>query len=100
EPAKEALDLYYANRGKKPVVGVGLNPIPPAHHLGPRAGGVAPQLQNWKNKKKPPEFVYKNAGCEKKNASALIKKIHCGPKPTHVYIVCSPIIKKKRGGGG
>ncbi|MGS6324763.1 hypothetical protein ACVGWC_23870, partial [Enterobacter hormaechei] len=47
EPAKEALDLYYANRGKKPVVGVGVSPPQPHQKI--------PSL--LKKKKKPTQTL-------------------------------------------
>ncbi|MGS6442054.1 hypothetical protein ACVGXX_18965, partial [Enterobacter intestinihominis] len=68
EPAKEALDLYYANRGKKPVVGVGFSPTPPVPQRGPRRGGYPTVINNLQQKKKTPAGFNKNSGLQKKKS--------------------------------
>ncbi|MGS6280037.1 MBL fold metallo-hydrolase, partial [Enterobacter intestinihominis] len=58
EPAKEALDLYYANRGKKPVVGGGFSPTPRAPQAGAGGGGGGVDLKYCQMKIYSP-FAYK-----------------------------------------
>ncbi|MGS6234758.1 hypothetical protein ACVGV3_00065, partial [Enterobacter intestinihominis] len=66
EPAKEALDLYYANRGKKPVVGGGVPPPHRAPNCGLAAGGVPTEPKTGQNKKKTPPVVNKKPLLQKK----------------------------------
>ncbi|MGS6341242.1 hypothetical protein, partial [Enterobacter intestinihominis] len=57
EPAKEAVDVYYANRGKKPVVGGG---VTDTHHenqwrLCPGVASTFPQSPIKNKIKRPPK---------------------------------------------
>ncbi|MGS6209014.1 hypothetical protein ACVGW1_17795, partial [Enterobacter intestinihominis] len=86
EPAKEALDLYYANRGKKPVVGGVFSPTHLYTKCGRRGGVAEYYLKKLKIKKKTPPCFNKKT-LYKKKITPKTKKT----PPTNIFL-----IKKKK----